>query len=494
MIRNKIKYCLSLSIIILFILLSGCQNFLQEDPKGLLTPKTFYNSDDEVKAAVNGIYHVLGSSQFFAGSTMLKANIWGTDIASVSRKQYSFIANYQLQESNHLDKLWKGCYRIIQNSTAVISNIRDNSNISNEAKNKAVGQLLFIRAFGYFVLTNMWGNVPYFRKKLSLQKIAKLPRTNKHKIREDMLKDLQKAATLLPGHYPKDQTGRVTKWAAKFLKAKYALWLKQWKVARDAAVDIIQNSDRRLLDNFGSIFKYGNWDNDEIIWQIFYLKNVYTSAGPNEFNPRLRDEPKNGSQKQALKDTLAKYGEGFTGYGHVVANCEFARNFPKNDDRRKWTVGKYYHGIELNFPYFQKLWSLDQIKSPRNNHGDNDIIFRMGEVYLIAAEAENELNGPGDAYQYINKVRKRANAKILSGLSKEQFRKAVHREYAYEKAGEGRRRWQLVRWGILVKRVRAVEHCVFKDMGSNLKPYMTLFPIPEIELNLNPNLTQNPGY
>src|SRR5699024_4088853 len=119
----------------------------------------------------------------------------------------------------------------------------------------------------------------------------------------------------------------------------------------------------------------------------------------------------------------------------------------------------------------QKMWDLDQVKSPRNNHGDNLIIFRVGEVYLVAAEAENELRGPNqgqphNAYYYINKVRKRAHAKPLSGLSQQQFRKAVHREYAYEKGGKGRRRWQLVRWGILVKRVRAVDHCVFKDMDE----------------------------
>ena len=125
-----------------------------------------------------------------------------------------------------------------------------------------------------------------------------------------------------------------------------------------------------------------------------------------------------------------------------------------------------------------------------NNSGYNFIYMRLAEVYLIAAEAENEANGPANAYQYINPVRERAGLAPLSGLSQKQFRTAVRNERRHELYDERKRLFDLLRWGNLVERTLLVKP------EAQVQPFHTLWPIPQSATNRNPALQsdQNPGY
>lgn len=101
-----------------------------------------------------------------------------------------------------------------------------------------------------------------------------------------------------------------------------------------------------------------------------------------------------------------------------------------------------------------KFMNLALETSPRFNHSDNRMVFRLADVYLMAAECENELNGPGNTYQYIEPIRKRAYGTEvewkLSGLSQQGFREAIYDERKWELVGEANRRYDLIRWGDLV--------------------------------------------
>jgi hypothetical protein len=142
---------------------------------------------------------------------------------------------------------------------------------------------------------------------------------------------------------------------------------------------------------------------------------------------------------------------------------------------------------------------LNQLSSPRGNHGENKKIFRLADVYLMAAEAENELSGPANAYPYINKVRARAYDPIqpLSGLTQAQFRQAIYDERKWELASENHRRMDLIRWGILLDVVKHTKYRVYNP-AVNITPKNILLPIPPTEINLNPNLLKsdptNNGY
>ena len=215
------------------------------------------------------------------------------------------------------------------------------------------------------------------------------------------------------------------------------------------------------------------------------------------FNPRLRDEPANADEKDALVDALAANGEEFNGTGLQIASLDFANKFPMNDLRRPLNIMGAYEGIELNFTYLPKFMNLDFENSPRFNHGDNRMVFRLADVYLMAAECENELNGPAGAFQYLNPIRQRAYETQaewdLTGLDQQGFREAIYDERKWELAAEATRRYDLIRWGIYLDVVRNAEFRTYSP-NENIQDYHVLLPIPLNQLQLNPNLTQNPGY
>ena len=285
---------------------------------------------------------------------------------------------------------------------------------------------------------------------------------------------------------------------------KIYLIQNKWQQARDKSLEIINDSPHKLLDEYASVFRLDNEYNEEIIWSIDFGKDLMQDHGwgndwVDHFSPRIRDEPKESTKRAELSAALAARNEGFTGYGLAIALPDFVKKFPLDDLRRASNITTEYLGYELNFPYISKRWNLDQINSPRGNHADNKLIFRLADVYLMAAEAENELNGPTSAYQYINKVRERAFEpdQPLSGLSKDEFRLAMYDERKWELAAEGERRMDLIRWGILLDVVKKTEYRVY-DPAPNIKPHHVLLPIPTEEFILNPALLEsdptNNGY
>lgn len=505
--KMKNKTTKILSIFLLSLTLFGCQEFLKEDPRALLSPNNFFNSDAEAKAYINGVYSTYMFSQDLYNTVGLsRFYMFGTDLINPNRyggegKDFSL---YTITEGNNPTRgTWQNLYRVIQDCNIILDRIEGNEKISDAGYKQTRGEALFLRALAYYHLTNIWINVPFYTDNLPIEEIQVLGRHDKNDIQQAMINDLKEAETLLPDKYGDSERGRATKWAAATLEAKFYMVRSDWQNMRDKSVEIINNSWHRLLDNYGDIFNDYPKDeyNDEIIWQFDYVKDIAAQRRTDFFTPRLRDEPKNTSDRGALGDALAARNEGFTGYGLAIPTPQIVNTYPEDDLRRPWNITTSYLGYDLHWPYIPKLWDLHQIDSPRGNHGDNTIIFRLADIYLMAAEAENELNGPGDAYQYINKVRERAYDpdKPLIGLDQESFRQAIHDERAWELMGEDHRRIDLVRWGILVETVKNTQYNPsFTEAPNNIEPHHAYFPIPIQEFDLNPALLDsdptNNGY
>ncbi len=502
-------YIYSIIIILFSGLAVGCDEFLEEDPRAIVSPTNFFNSDAEFNSAINGMYTVYKNNSLHGKIGLDRFYENGADVIGPNRAfgQVEPIQNYTLNEGNAGDisqgggapLTWQDLYRIIQSANIVLDNLAGNENISSVGRSLYRGQALFLRAYSYYHLTNLWGDVPYFRDNITIDEIRTLGRTDLTQIRNDILDDLQQAQNLLPDSYNDSELGRASKWAAAIVMVKIYLIQQRWQEARDKAVEIINSSPHQLLDNYADVFDPFNEYNAEVIWSIDFVKDINQDDWPDHFTPRIRDEPKNSDDRPALSTALAERNEGFTGYGLAIPLPDFVNDFPEDDLRRSSNIVQSWLGFELNFPYMPKMWNLDQINSPRGNHGDNKIIFRLADVYLMAAEAENELNGPANAYPYINAVRERAYEpdQLLSGLSQQQFREAIYDERRWELGGEGHRRMDLIRWGILLDVVRSTEYRVFNP-APNIQPYHVLLPIPVEELRLNPALLEsdptNNGY
>ena len=500
------KYIL---ILVTGTMLIGCDSYLEEEPKAITSPDTFFNTIEEFELAIVGLYDTWAQNYLHGNIGLYRFTENGADIVGPNRNfgQVEPIMSYSLSESsiNAISQgagaplSWQGLYSIILNSNTILSKLELNDVISQANKDVIEAETLFHRAYAYYYLTNLWGDVPYYRKNLPISEIQVLPRTDKKTIRDEILVDLQKAQVSLPSSINSDNFGKVSKWVAATVMVKIYLIQNKWQQARDKSLEIINDSPHKLLDEYASVFRLNNEYNEEIIWSIDFAKDVHGNNWVDHFTPRIRDEPKESTKKAELSAALTARNEGFTGYGLAIALPDFVKKFPLDDLRRASNITTEYLGYELNFAYITKRWNLDQINSPRSNHADNKLIFRLADVYLMAAEAENELNGPTSAYQYINKVRERAFEpdQPLSGLSKDDFRLAMYDERKWELAAEGERRMDLIRWGILLDVVKKTEYRVY-DPAPNIKPHHVLLPIPTEEFILNPALLEsdptNNGY
>ena len=518
--KNKIIY---ISLLLIFMN-TGCDKFLEEQPKGVISPDFFFNSTSDAKSAVAGIYALLKNNSLYGQVGLDAFYDSGADILEPNRN-FATVANlnnYTINEENAeyseqkmgIAITWTDLYKVVLNTNIILNRVEGNAKISQTDQNDIIGETLFLRSLAYYHLTNLWGAVPYYRTALSVDEVGKLGRTDATQIRNEILVDLQKAQDLMPTKILAKENGRASKWVAAMVMAKIYLIQKKWQLARDKSLEIINSSSYTLLKTYGEIFNPLNEYNAEIIWELDfakdinsqYEKGVPTAAGngnwsPSIFAPRLLDEPKNSAEKALLVAALAKNGEAFNGTGLQIPIPDFVEKFPKNDLRRPFNVLQTYEGITLTYAYMPKMWNLNIANSPRFNHSDNKMIFRLADTYLMAAEAENELNGPANAYQYINAVRKRAYATQaeweLKGLTQLQFRQTMYDERKWELAGEIHRRLDLIRWGILLDVVKSTKYKVYNP-APNIKPFHVLLPIPPQEILLNPNLLKfdptNNGY
>ncbi|WP_226332206.1 RagB/SusD family nutrient uptake outer membrane protein [Echinicola marina] len=492
------------------IMLLGCDSFLEEKPKDIVSPTNFFNTPAEFELAIVGLYNLYKDNSLHGKVGLDRYYENGADVIGPNRvfDQVEPTQNYTLSESNisaisqggGAPLTWQNLYAIILNSNTILEQLEINDALNEDERDYFRGQTLFLRSYAYYHLTNLWGDVPYYRDNLPISEIQALPRTEVEQIRNDIIVDLQAAQDLLPDSYTGDDLGKASKWTAATVMVKLYLIQKNWQAAKNKAEEIINSSPHQLLDDYAAVFDQFNEYNSENIWEIDFVKDVRSTDWVDHFTPRIRDEPKDPTQRSALSAALAERNEGFTGYGLAIPLPGYVNDFPQNDLRRASNITTNYLGFEMNFPYMPKMWNLDQINSPRGNHGDNKIIFRLADVYLMAAEAENELNGPtATAYQYVNRVRERAYEPDmpLSGLTQEAFRQAIYDERRWELGGEGHRRLDLIRWGILEEVVKSTEYRVWNP-AANIQPYHVLLPIPTEEFVLNPALLEsdpsNNGY
>ncbi|MFB9052739.1 RagB/SusD family nutrient uptake outer membrane protein [Formosa undariae] len=516
--KNNIK--LISFLLIGLLILSGCDKFLEEDLRDKIPAEEFYNNDAEAILAVNGLYRILYRGSLYKTRGLDNYLENGADEVGPSRNVNGEIFNYLIAEGvADGNDTWGSLYELVRNSCVNIASIEGNEKLSEKVRDQALGEALFMRSLAYWHLTNLWGDVPYFRELLTLEELGTLERTDKVLIRTEMKEDLERAFDLLPTSYSGSDLGRATKWAAATLKAKFHLFDKEWVFAEEECLKVINDSPHRLLDNYADVFDQSdpaNQYNDELIFVVDFTKdpifNDAKTARTDDYNPRIRDEPKNRNERpggagtpqlwEVLTDTLATYNEEMNGYGWAIPLPELAdqNNWEEGDLRYEATIVKEYLGFELSFPYFRKNWNLNKDNSPRENHPENYYVFRLADVYLMAAEAQNEINGPANAYEYVNKVRERAFEidKPWSGMSQQEFREAMYDERKYELSAEGKRRLDLIRWGILLDVVRETKQRAWNNPAANIQSQHVLLPIPLDEILLNPNLLNsdpsNNGY
>jgi hypothetical protein len=455
---------------------------LEEHPKAIAT-ETFYNTPEEVAAAVNAAYFPVQANEFNSYYTLLEScadNIFGKgSLAAI--EEY---AGYSAANITNMGGVWTQLYLAIRNANLVIKNVPKGSGTSDLQKAQFIGEARFVRAFCYFQLVRLWAGVP-IRTEDNMDLID-LKRASVDEVYQLILGDLAYAEENLPDN-PR-MLGCASKWVAKTLLADVYLTREGWPEARDKAQEVIASGKFSLVnvntpDDFEKIFGADVVTTPE---EIFYFKY-------------------NDQYGWSIMSFFHISGDGYKPAG---ANYFAFYTFTDNPFYTSWDDGDFRKQHDF-YPWDIGLGSntllTKKFIDPMGTTGaSNDWpIYRYPEVLLIYAEAANRANhGPtAQAMECLNKVHRRAYGYDPGQPSPVDFSAADYdeasffdltlREKSYETILECKRWLDLVRTGNAAKMVKL-------NTGKTLNESMLLWPIPESEMNYNkaidPVKDQNPGY
>jgi len=472
----------------------SCKKALEEDPRSLLTDRAFYTTASDAVLAVNAVYDHLGSGTsnpdfggvYFNSYWVIQAVT--SDNGKAGNPDPSTI---QLSEFRHdpgniqVQSVWEDAYKTINVSNIALANIPD-IEMDDQLKSRLLGEVYFIRALMYFELVRMFGDLPLQLEPTTDLSILTIERTPAEVVYQQLKTDLDEAIARLPINYSGADIGRATTGAASALKAKVHLTLGEWEDAREETRRVMASGVYALLPDYADVFKIANNNSTEIVFGINFTFNNDAIWETSQFNVR------------ALPLALNRNSNSFE-----IPTADVYNDFDPLDRRREVTFATSFtesDGTVLTFePHIFKYW--DQQAEPSASSSGSDFYnLRYPDILLMYAEAVNEANGSptAEAYEAVNRVRRRARFEgenernilpELSNLTQAEFRLAVWKERRREFVWEGQRWFDLVRQGRLKQRVEEAKP------GTNVvADKHRLFAIPQRERDLNPNLTQNPGY
>jgi len=429
-----------------------------------------------------------------------------------------------LATNKYLNNTYQAIYVPIVRCNDVISKVQGGQ-ASQEVKDRVEGEAHLLRAICYFNLVRMVGGVP-LRLEPTTSINLNLPRSSKEDVYAAIISDLESAKSLIPETNP--TAGRPNKYAAYALLAKVYLTMangvegsEYWAKALDEAKGAY---GKYSLENLSKVFLSSNRNSKESIIEFQLTTaggraNYWTRMiGPKDSkytplsasNPFYRIRP----SKWLFDSWVAQYP------GDPRLDVSFIYNSYVSSDGTKTTLcyPKNVVGIEA-FPYFLKFLDPTYVSEGTSA---NFIYMRYADLLLILAEAENEVNGPTNAYKYVNEVLSRSRNGVSpasavpadwSGMTKTEFREKIMKERLYELSGEQHEFFDLRRRGAQFLLNHFIEFNADANNNYNQsssaysEPKYTetldfatkalLLPFPQNEINTNTVLTnddQNPGY
>jgi hypothetical protein len=510
--KFNIKQIQTLLLLSLLVFGSSCKKFLEEKDPSNLSPDTYYTLPEHAEAAIAAAYAETrfigeGAGIFVANFSMLEV-VTGT--AKTETGQNSDLNNLVGLSYNGDNLLvrnwWSGLYGVIAQCNLVLDKVPGITPMDETRKKQILGEARFLRAWAYFYLVRLYGDVPLITAPQEAASENFLPsRTPVEQVYGVIVDDLTQAeAAGLPW---KDASGRATLAAVKSeLAIVYLTMAGQplnkgaayYKLASDKALDVITNSGITLFATYNDLHSLSQENKEEHIFEIQYLATVASNPMQQLLLPNFKNV-------SAYSDEI----------GTTVPTVQFYQSYEPGDlrakDREGFFYTSYYDGgsgplKQLNAPYIFKHFDIvanGTLGVPGTTQSDlNWPQIRYAEVLLVYAEAQNRADGSPNAQAYtaVNAIRSRAQLAPLQGLSQADFEQAVWRERWHELCYEG------ITWFDMVRLRKAYNETTngFEDFVGHKFPdnpsivlmeKNLLFPLPTAEMRNNPNLTpQNPGY
>lgn len=493
----KFRKIINSAIALFMVLTFAACDALDLKPISFITNESFWQTEDDVKGAMNGIYvqlrgaaehdlYVLGEAR----SEILTVGIGGYG-------GYDIYYYNTLTQAN-MPISWIRYYQIV-NSCNLLLKYAPKVPFNNESvRNRMLAEAYTTRAFMYFVMTRTWGDLiihtdPIENTNSEVLYKERMPQSEVFKLIKE---DLEKALSLYPDDNLGTERAMWSKPAALALKGDVYLWtgkkLKGGNSDFEAALTAlngIKTDKIRLLPEFSDVFAYNNKGNEEILMSVRF-KDL--ESGINYFRYMwIHSSAVPGDAPQEVKDIVYPIGPG---QGIIVASEEYRRQYTEDDTRKNATFLEIYsENKETGKDEFYVsviLKGKGLLRDGDRIFADDIVLYRYADVLLLKAEAKNALGQ--DPSSEINEVRKRAykdkyeNHIYVNG-TKEVNDAAILKERLLELAFEGKRWWDLVRFDKAFDLVPSLRDHKGED-------YMMLFPIPLSTISVEPKVVQNEGW
>lgn len=499
----------------------------QVNPNQASTATFWKNSDDAIKG-LNAAYSGIQDRRFSLWIRFLtdlssdegySQSPW-TDLANISK---FIVSDYNLPMNR---EPFEAAYQAIYRTNQVLENV-PNIKMDAALQKRVIAEAKLIRAYFYYNMGNIWGNVPLI---LASQTLSDRPKqATQAEVFAQVIKDCQEAAADLPESYTGQDVGRLHKYSAIALMGKTFMQQRKWAEAAAAFKQIVDKTPGRfdLMADFKDNFTTLAENNKESLFEIqYYDENEskvggavnYDVAGGSEsseraqffglrntngfnkggwcdgqptkwlYNEFLKEKDKNGNVDYRLDYTLFYGGSKVKSHGFAyedLTKLAGGSDYMPGRDRFWLKYTNYYQATDSYFS------------------GINDRVIRLADVYLQYAEALNELGQTAAGIPFANKVRARVNLKELPlTMSQADFRLQLRHDRVVELAGETQRFWDMKRYGILGPELAgpdagkkpANESDFDTDFSTFQKNKSELYPIPLYETDANPNIKQNPGW
>jgi hypothetical protein len=468
---------------------TACKKFVDIDaPPTRISTESAFSNDQTAAAVLTGVYAQL-MSDFSSPSvygTSFYAEVAADNLSLVDPNNNGGFNNYY---RNAIDPnsytYWEETYKLIYTINISLKELEVTSRLTASVKHRLQGEAYFIRAFCYFYLVNIYGDLPL--AVLPDQKVNRmLSRSPVSVIYDQINKDLTAAEGLLDYTYVGADVSQVTTnrlrpnlAAVQALQARSYLYQKRYAEAEVSATKVINQSMLYTLATVRNIFVMNS---SETIWALQPV-----TIGENT--------------KEAIVYLLTNPGIDIS--LQVYLSDELMNSFELGDERKNFWIEtiSYDPGTgSKDYPYAAKYKQGPAAGSTAIN--EYAIVLRLSEQFLIRAEARNEQNNTRGAVEDLNALRAKRRAlptSILENplpalpvtLSKEALIPLILKERQTELFAEWGHRWfDLKRTG----NIDTVMTLVSQARGSVWSNYKALYPIPLGDMLLNKNLTQNPGY
>ena len=481
------------ALVVLLLLQTSCKKLVEVPaPTSSLTSDNVYKNDNTAASVFTGIYTEISSSPLLYGSSINSVSIvaglsadelvlfGGAANSNVNLGQYYI---NKISPGNTVSPglaIWTSIYRDLYTVNLALERLEASSALTPAIRQQLIGEGKFLRAFFYFYLVNLYGDLPLVLSS-DYRINQNLKRTNQDSVYGQIINDLKEAKNLLIDRFvsadaktPSIERLRPTRWAANALLARAYLYKKDWLHAEQEASTVINNSGLFGLDSLNGVFLKNS---RESIWQLQPV-----NSGWNTEDARVFILPSSGPTSNSSS----------SGYPVYLSDHVF-NAFESNDQRKtNWvksvTVTSSSGTGVYRFPFKYKSAKLN---SPVTEY---ETVLRLAEQYLIRAEARanGAGTGLGGAIADLSSIRTRAGLSIYNGpANKDSVLNAIYHERQVELFSEWGHRWMDLK---RTNKVDEVMAAISVEKATSWNSNFQWYPIPLFDIVQNPNLIQNAGY